>query len=73
MMFSTIDNDNDNSVDKNVAEIYGGGWWYNNGFAFRLTGIYCKPCGFMRGNLWWDITTGDESFKYVRMSIKERT
>jgi len=37
--FSTRDHDNDNERwDRNCAELYGGGWWFNDCFAVHLNG-----------------------------------
>lgn len=39
MKFSMFDRDND-KWEENCAEIYGGGWWYNNCQSANFNGIY---------------------------------
>ena len=40
MGFSTYDQDNDNNANMNCAQMYGGGWWYNDCSGTSLNGDF---------------------------------
>jgi len=42
MKFTTKDRDQDIFERGNCAQVYGGGWWYNNCFSVRLTGQHTE-------------------------------
>lgn len=78
MKFSTFDKDNDRS-EHNCAEIYGGGWWYNNCQSANLNGIYYKgtydpktniPHETENGVVWVTYKPANYSLKTVRMFIR---
>ncbi|XP_058049792.1 fibrinogen alpha chain [Ahaetulla prasina] len=79
MKFSTYDRDNDQWED-NCAEVYGGGWWYNNCQAANLNGIYYSggqydprnnaPYEIENGVIWLPFRPSDYSLKVVRMKIR---
>lgn len=78
MKFGTFDKDNDRS-EHNCAEIYGGGWWYNNCQSANLNGIYYKgtydpktniPHGTENGVVWVTYKPANYSLKTVRMFIR---
>ncbi|XP_034021068.1 fibrinogen alpha chain [Thalassophryne amazonica] len=78
MKFSTFDNDNDN-WEENCAEMYGGGWWYNNCQSANLNGMYYKgkydpdtntPYEIENGIVWVTYKPADYSLKTVRMLIR---
>uniref|UniRef100_A0A3Q3FF55 Fibrinogen C-terminal domain-containing protein n=1 Tax=Labrus bergylta TaxID=56723 RepID=A0A3Q3FF55_9LABR len=77
MKFSTFDKDND-KWQKNCAETYGGGWWYNNCQSANLNGIYYKgryepentPYEVSNGVVWGTYKTLNYSLKSVRMFIR---
>uniref|UniRef100_A0A8C6YHE8 Fibrinogen alpha chain n=1 Tax=Naja naja TaxID=35670 RepID=A0A8C6YHE8_NAJNA len=79
MKFSTYDRDND-QWEENCAEVYGGGWWYNNCQAANLNGIYYSggqydprnnvPYEIENGVIWLPFRPSDYSLKVVRMKIR---
>ncbi|XP_008572870.1 PREDICTED: fibrinogen alpha chain [Galeopterus variegatus] len=79
MQFSTFDRDADH-WEENCAEVYGGGWWYNNCQAANLNGIYYPGGSYdPRNNSLYEIENGvvwvpfrgaDYSLKIVRMKIR---
>ncbi|MBN3287545.1 FIBA protein, partial [Polyodon spathula] len=79
MKFSTYDKDNDNFED-NCAEMYGGGWWYNNCQAANLNGVYYTggqydphskvPYEIENGVVWGTFKPQDYSLKIVKMKIR---
>ncbi|XP_006884518.1 PREDICTED: fibrinogen alpha chain [Elephantulus edwardii] len=79
MQFSTFDRDGD-QWEENCAEVYGGGWWYNNCQAANLNGIYYSggsydprensPYEIENGVVWVPFRGSDYSLKSVRMKIR---
>lgn len=63
MKFSTFDRDNDKS-EENCAEMYGGGWWYNNCQSVNLNGIYNK------GVVWPTYKPASYRLKTVKVFIR---
>nr|XP_060634791.1 fibrinogen alpha chain [Anolis sagrei ordinatus] len=79
MKFSTFDRDSD-QWEENCAEVYGGGWWYNNCQAANLNGIYYPggqydprnnvPYETENGVVWVPFKPSDYSLKVSRMKIR---
>lgn len=81
MKFSTFDNDQDRS-EQSCAEVYGGGWWYNDCQAANLNGVYYHgrydssqntPYSVQNGVLWPTFKDSNYSLKTVRMFIRAAT
>lgn len=79
MKFSTYDRDKD-KWEESCAEMYGGGWWYNNCQSANLNGIYYRggqydlgsntPYEIENGVVWLTFRPADYSLKTVRMKIR---
>lgn len=79
MKFSTFDRDSD-QWEENCAEVYGGGWWYNNCQAANLNGIYYSggqydprnniPYEIENGVVWVPFRPSDYSLRVARMKIR---
>ncbi|XP_068135000.1 fibrinogen alpha chain [Hyperolius riggenbachi] len=78
MKFSTYDKDSD-KWEENCAEMYGGGWWYNNCQAVNLNGIYYTGGQYdprnnvhetENGVVWLSFKPADYSLKTVKMKIR---
>ncbi|MEE6461190.1 hypothetical protein FKM82_001225 [Ascaphus truei] len=79
MKFSTYDRDSD-KWEESCAEMYGGGWWYNNCQAANLNGIYYSggqydprnnvPYEIENGVVWLPFKMADYSLKIVKMKIR---
>ncbi|KAJ8403555.1 hypothetical protein AAFF_G00348810 [Aldrovandia affinis] len=79
MNFSTYDRDSD-KWEENCAEMYGGGWWYNNCQSANLNGMYYKggqydpgsnvPYEIENGVIWLPLKPADYSLKTVRMKVR---
>ncbi|XP_019898827.3 fibrinogen alpha chain [Esox lucius] len=79
MKFSTYDKDNDR-WEESCAEMYGGGWWYNNCQSANLNGVYYKggkydpgsnvPYEIENGVVWLTYRPADYSLKTTRMKIR---
>jgi len=64
MMFSTHDNDNDQS-SQNSASTYNGGWWFGDGYYSYLNGLYGdRTC---KGISW---TSCNESPTFTKMKVR---
>uniref|UniRef100_A0A8C5Q4N3 Fibrinogen alpha chain n=1 Tax=Leptobrachium leishanense TaxID=445787 RepID=A0A8C5Q4N3_9ANUR len=79
MKFSTYDRDSD-KWEENCAEMYGGGWWFNNCQAANLNGVYYSggqydprnnvPYEIENGIVWVPFKAADYSLQTVRMKIR---
>lgn len=67
--FSAYDCDHDSSIEKNCAELYHGGWWYNKCFESNLNGRYYSQ-GTNNGIIWYTFTGYEESAKSVSMAVR---
>ncbi len=69
--FSAWDRDQD-SNNKNCAEKYGGGWWFNRCFLSHLNGRYIAGGGTRKaqGIIWFTWKGDRNSLKWVEMKIR---
>ncbi|KAM8881888.1 fibrinogen alpha chain [Synchiropus picturatus] len=74
MKFSTFDRDNDKS-EHNCAEMYSGGWWYNNCLSANINGIYHLNNKSIRNKkvCWLNCDQPDSNLRAVRMYIRPAT
>ncbi|XP_059175193.1 fibrinogen beta chain-like [Physella acuta] len=68
MAFSTLDRDNDRN-SSNCAELYKGGWWYNDCHTVNVNGVWANKV-FGEGINWYGITTHDDSLEQVEMKLR---
>ncbi|PIK48464.1 hypothetical protein BSL78_14658 [Apostichopus japonicus] len=66
--FSTIDRDNDAGSNRNCADIYKGGWWFNDCAFSNLNGVYLGPSP--SGIYWYDLPAGSTGILYTEMKIR---
>ena len=71
MQFSTFDSDND-KYRNNCAANHKAGWWYNECFRAKLTGLYShdKNIPYAEGIIWSSWKDWYESLKRVEMKIR---
>ena len=71
MKFSTTDRDNDN-WEKDCADFYLGGWWFDSCFEFHFNGKYYAEGVTVKGykGLAWIKVYGKQSLKKTRMMIR---
>lgn len=74
MPFSTRDRDHDNRYYDNCAEVYSGGWWFNDCFESHLNGKFYQFGShqdyFQRDGMMWNTIHSYSSLKFVEMMIK---
>ena len=69
VQFSTYDADHDDANDTNCAQKWLGGWWYNQCFYAKFTGIYGETVGMFAG-VAWENWLGEKKFlQYADMKI----
>lgn len=71
MEFSTFDKDNDKDQNKNCADAYKSGWWFNRCFCANLNGVYD---GNANVSDWegviWATAEGQNSFEWTEMTVR---
>ncbi|CAL1292463.1 unnamed protein product, partial [Larinioides sclopetarius] len=72
-MFSTKDDDNDNS-NQSCADMYKGGWWYNSCHAANLNGLYLRGRheSYANGVNWKSWKGYHESLDSTEMKIRPK-
>ncbi|KAM6909410.1 fibrinogen alpha chain [Xenentodon cancila] len=70
LKFSTFDKDND-KLEENCAEVYGGGWWYDSCQGANLNGVYHNVGSPVKnGIVWPTYKPATYSLKTARMFIR---
>ena len=71
MEFSTCDKDNDKDPNKNCADSYQSGWWFNRCFGANLNGVYD---GNTNVSDWegviWAPAEKQKSFEWTEMAVR---
>ncbi|XP_068105085.1 ficolin-1-like [Hyperolius riggenbachi] len=69
MMFTTLDQDND-QYSANCATSYKGGWWYNNCHYSNLNGLYMPGKVDAKGMSWYNSRNSHYAYKQSEMKIR---
>ncbi|XP_059179593.1 angiopoietin-4-like [Physella acuta] len=70
MAFSTIDRENDMDSNRNCAQIFKGGWWYNYCHLVNVNGVW-EGTIYGEGLNWESLTGSYESLEYVEMKLRQ--
>ena len=70
--FSTKDRDNDSDSSSSCAQVYKGGWWYNNCHYSNLNGIYLDSAMNDDTSVRWYHWKSNESLKKSEMKIRPK-
>ena len=72
MKFTTIDNDNDNYVYGNCAQVHPGAWWYKKCFLSHLNGPYYNNpiVSYASGIIWYQWKGNYYSLKFSDMKTR---
>ncbi|XP_053668990.1 angiopoietin-related protein 2-like [Anopheles marshallii] len=68
-LFTTYDQDNDNS-NANCAEKFGGGWWFYDCYQSHLNGIYVNGKHILQDGIEWRTFRGLSSLKSTKMMVR---
>lgn len=71
--FSTKDQKNDRDKNRNCAERYKSGWWYNSCYYVNLNGLYHKGQYENQDGISWRTFTGDNaSLAWTEIKIRPK-